>query len=69
MTFTTLNDGGLSVRIAGAEYVGRVHGLEWDSTNQGDGAASFWFEPGDPFNPRRTFPTCATGPRSWSSTP
>jgi hypothetical protein len=55
VTFTTLNDGGLSVRIAGAEYVGRVHGVELDSTNQGDGAASFWFEPGDPFNPQADF--------------
>ena len=56
MTFTSLMDGGLSVRIAGAEYAGRVHGLEWESTNQGDGAGSFWFEPGDPFHPQADFP-------------
>ena len=61
MTFRTLNDGGLSVRIAGAEYVGRVHGVELESTNQGDGAASFWFEPGDPFNPQADFPDLRHG--------
>ena len=42
--FTNLLDGGLSVKVAGVERNAKVHGLEWESTNQGDGAASFWME-------------------------
>ena len=61
MIFRTLNDGGLSVRIAGAEYAGRVHWIGLDSTNQGDGGASFWFEPADPFNPQADFPDLRHG--------
>ena len=53
--FTTLLDGGLSVKVAGVERAGKVHGLEWESTNQGDGAASFWVEVADPFNPQAEF--------------
>jgi hypothetical protein len=61
VSFTSLMDGGLSVQVAGAEYAGRVHGLEWESTNQGDGAASFWFEPDDPFHPQTDFPSLRHG--------
>lgn len=61
MAFTTLLDGGLSVKIAGVERAASVHGLEWESTNQGDGAASFWVEIADPFNPQTTFPELLHG--------
>jgi len=50
--YVGLKDGGLSVKIGGVERRDVVHGLEFDSTNQGDGAASFWMDPADPFSPR-----------------
>jgi len=48
-------DGGLSVKIAGVERVADVHGLEWESTNLGDGEAHFWMEVADPFDPQATY--------------
>lgn len=59
--FTTLSDGGLSIRIAGVERRDVVHGLEWQSTNQGDGAASFWMEVADSFNPQAEYPELVHG--------
>jgi len=56
-----LTDGGLSVKIAGIERRDVVHGLEWESTNQGDGAASFWIEIADPFNPQAEYPELVHG--------
>lgn len=55
MAFTSLLDGGLSVKIAGVERRTAVHELEWESTNLGDGAASFWMEVADPFDPQATY--------------
>ncbi len=61
MPFTTLMDGGLSVRISGVERRDAVRGLEWESTNQGDGGASFWAEVADPFNPQAEYPELLHG--------
>ena len=52
---TSIKDGNLSVKIAGTERVTAVHGLEWDTTNLGDGGGSFWVEPSDPFYPQGDF--------------
>lgn len=61
MAFTTLLDGGLSVTTAGVERSAAVHGLGWESTLLGDGAASFWMEIADPFNPQAQFPELRHG--------
>ena len=61
MAFTSLLDGGLSVKIAGVERVASVHGLGWESTLLGDGAASFWMEVADPFDPQAQFPELRHG--------
>jgi len=59
-------DGGLSVIIGGVlsgtsvtggtERVASVHGLEYESTLLGDGAASFWVEVLDPLSPQAAYP-------------
>lgn len=49
MAYTGLKDGGLSVKIDGVEHVGDIHGLRFETTIHGDGAASFWIQPYDPF--------------------
>lgn len=59
--FTTLRDGGLRVYVAGVRREADVHGLEWESTNQGDGGAGFWAEVADPFNPQAQFPELVHG--------
>jgi hypothetical protein len=59
--FTSLRDGGLSVKIAGVERVSEVHGLEWESTQQGDGEASFWVEASDPFDVGADYPELVHG--------
>jgi len=69
--FTTLRDGGLSVNIGGVlsgttvtggtERVAYVHGLEWETTSQGDGGASFWVSITNPFNPQAQFPEMVHG--------
>ena len=71
--FTTLVDGGLSVKIGGTptntspwvtggtERQSAVHGLEWESTNQGDGSCSFWVEVTDPFDPQADYPELVHG--------
>lgn len=61
MAFTTLYDGGLSVRIGGVERRSVVNELEWDSTNQGDGAGSFWVEVANPHNPQAQYPELVHG--------
>lgn len=71
MAFTILLDGGLSVIIGGVlsgtsvtggtERAASVHGLGWESTLLGDGAASFWVEVADPFNPQAQFPELLHG--------
>jgi hypothetical protein len=61
MPFTSLFDGGLSVKIGGTtwsngtERRGDVHGLVWDSTLNGSGAASFWLDVADPFDPQGAY--------------
>ena len=61
MTFTTLLDGGLSVKIGGVERRAVVNGLEFETTNNGDGSASFWVEVADPFNPQAQYPELVHG--------
>ena len=71
--FTTLVDGGLSVKIGGTptntspwvtggtERKSAVHGLAWESTGQGDGSGSFWMEVSDPFDPQADYPELVHG--------
>jgi len=59
--FRSLLDGNLSVKIAGVERVTAVHGLEWETTNQGDGAGSFWMEVANPFSPQTDYPEVRHG--------
>ena len=61
VTFTTLLDGGLSVKIGGVERRAVVNGLEFETTNNGDGSASFWVEVADPFNPQAQYPELVHG--------
>lgn len=61
MPYEGLKDGGLSVKIDGVERVTEVHGLETETTSNGDGGGSFWMEPADPFNPRGTWDELRVG--------
>lgn len=56
-----LKGGGLSVKIAGVERVNEVHNLVTETTSNGDGAASFWMEPPDPFLPKQRWPEVRVG--------
>jgi hypothetical protein len=59
--FTTLRDGGLRVYVGGVRREAAAHGLEWESTNQGDAGAGFWVEVADPFNPQAQYPELVHG--------
>lgn len=48
----TINDETLSIKLNGTERREVVHGMEWETTELGDGSGSFWMEPTDPFNPQ-----------------
>ena len=61
MPFTTLYDGGLSVRIDGRESRDIADGLWWESTNQGDAGAGFAAQVADPFNVRGQYPQLRHG--------
>jgi hypothetical protein len=61
MPFTTLYDGGLSVRIDGRESRSITDGLWWESTNQGDAGAGFTAPVADPFNVRGQHPQLRHG--------
>lgn len=61
MTFTTLKDGGLSVRIGGVEREADVTGLTWESTNLGDGGADFSLPVSDPYHPQAEYPELLHG--------
>jgi hypothetical protein len=56
MAFAGLMDGGLSVTIGGTERKTAVQALEWESTGQGDGGASFWLPVTDPFAVKSQYP-------------
>lgn len=55
MAYTGLLDGGLHVYINSTEYRTYVHGLEFESTSQGDAWCTFWVQPSDPLNVPATY--------------
>jgi len=61
LAFSTLHDGGLSVKVGGVESRAITDGLEWESTGQGDGGGSFSVALSNPMYPLDQYPQLTHG--------